>query len=92
MQLIWLKLFEYPKSIILCVMEEASVFVRHLLALLESSAVDWVTKELSINFWEVKVFFHFQSIKTTSEASSGSYPVHTQGKVAGPGSIPCITV
>jgi len=70
MQLIWLSVFEYPKlSFILYVMEESSVFVGHLLVLQESSAMDWVTKELSINFWKVEVFSYFQSIKTTSEAS-----------------------
>ena len=93
MQLIWLSVFEYQKWIfVLYVMEESSVFVGHLLALQESSAMNWVTKELSMNFWKVKVFSHFQSIKTTYEASSGSYPIHTQGKAAGPGSIPYITV
>ena len=89
MQLIWLRVFEYTKSIfIVCVVKKASIFVGHLLALQESSAMDWVTKELSINFWKVKIFSYFQSIRTTT----GSYPVRTQGKVAGPGSIPHSTV
>jgi hypothetical protein len=60
MQFIWLRVSEYPKCfLILYVIEEAAVFVGHLLALQESSAMDWVTKELTINFWKVKVFSYF---------------------------------
>lgn len=64
MQLIWLSVFEYPKLIFtLSVMEEISVFVRHMLALQESSAMDWLTKGLSINLWKVKVFSIFRASK-----------------------------
>jgi hypothetical protein len=37
-------------------MYEASVLVRKLLALQEGSAVSWMTKELSVNFKQLKSF------------------------------------
>jgi hypothetical protein len=37
-------------------MWEASVFVEGLLCLQEVSALGWMTKESSINFWEGKNF------------------------------------
>jgi hypothetical protein len=40
----------------LYVMWEASVLVGQLLALQEGSSVDWMTKELSINFRQGKSF------------------------------------
>jgi hypothetical protein len=41
---------------ILFVMWDVSVLVGQLLALQEGSAVGWMTKETSINFWEGKRF------------------------------------
>lgn len=49
-------------------------------------------KESSIHFWQGKVLFHLQRIHTTSEASLASCSVHTQGKVAVPGSKTLISV
>jgi hypothetical protein len=46
----------------------------------------------SIHFWQGKVLSHLQRIHTTSEASLASYSVHTQDKVAVPGSKPLISV
>jgi len=52
----------------------------------DGSVVGWMMKESSINYWQGKVVSHLQSIQATSEASSDSYSLCTQGKVAGPGS------
>jgi hypothetical protein len=41
---------------ILYVMWKASVLIEQLLALQEGSAVAWVTKETSVNFWQGKIF------------------------------------
>jgi hypothetical protein len=73
---------------ILYVMWESSVLAGHLLALQESSAVGLMTKESSINFWQGIVLCNLQSTQTTAEAS----PVHSQGKPAGPGNKPPISV
>jgi hypothetical protein len=59
-----------------------NVLVGLLLALQESSAVVWMTKESSINFREGKISSYLQSTQATSEASPASYSVHAQGKVA----------
>jgi hypothetical protein len=50
-------------------MWEASVLVGELHALQEGSAVGWMAKESSINFWQGRVFSHLHSIQTTSEMS-----------------------
>jgi len=73
---------------ILYVMWESSVLAGHLLALQENSTVGLMTKESSINFWQEIVVCNLQSTQTTSEAS----PVHSKGKVAGPGNKPLISV
>jgi hypothetical protein len=49
----------------LCAMWNTSVFVEHMHALQEDSAVGWMTKESLINFWQGKFFFHLQSIQTS---------------------------
>jgi hypothetical protein len=49
-------------------MWEASVLVGQLLALQESIAMGWMTKESSISFRQGKDFCHLQSIQTTSDA------------------------
>jgi len=51
-----------------------------------------LAKESSIRIWQGKVLSHLQRIHTTSEASLASSSVHTQGKVAVPGSKPLISV
>jgi hypothetical protein len=55
MGLVWLGVLVNEMSM-LYVMWEASVLVGQLLALQESNAVDWMTKESSINFRQVKSF------------------------------------
>jgi hypothetical protein len=69
-------------------MWEASVLAEHLLNLLECSAVGSMTKESSINFWQGIVVCYLQSIQTASEAS----PVHSKGKMTGPGIKPLTSV
>jgi hypothetical protein len=69
-----------------------STVVGNLFVLHEGSVVGWMMKESSINYWQGKVVSHLQSIQTTSEASSDSYSLCTQGKVAGPGSKSLISV
>ena len=69
---------------ILCVRWEASVPDGQLLALQEGSAVVWMAKQSSINFWHGKALSHLQGIQTTSKASLASYSVHAQSKAAGP--------
>jgi hypothetical protein len=93
MGLSWLRGLVNPEQMsILFVMWEASVHVRQLLALQGGSAVGWVTKESSINFRQGKSFLHTESIQTTSEASPTSCSICAQGKVAGPGNKPLISV
>jgi hypothetical protein len=46
-------------------MWESYVFGQ-LLTLQEGSALSWMTKESSINFWQGKVFSHLPSIQATS--------------------------
>ena len=57
-------------------------------ALQEGSAVGWVTKELSISFWQGNFSLFYKASRQTLEANPASYSVHTQAKVAGPGSKP----
>jgi hypothetical protein len=76
----------------LYVMWQASPLVGQLLALQESSAVVWMTKESSINFREGKTSSYLQSTRATSEASPASYSVHAEGKVAEAVSTPHISL
>jgi hypothetical protein len=69
-------------------MWEASVLAGHLPALQEGCVVGLMTKESSNNFWQGIVVCNLQSTQTTTEAS----PVHSQGKAAGPGNKPFISV
>jgi len=50
MGLMWLKVAEKPE-LSLFIMWEVYVFFRQVLALQEGSAIGWMIKELSINFW-----------------------------------------
>jgi len=63
---------------------EGSVLVGQLLALQGGSAIGWMTKEISINFWQKKVFCHLQGIQTKSEATPAASSFHAQGKMSGP--------
>jgi len=54
---------------------EASVLVGQLLALQESVAMGWMTKESSTNLWQGKDFCHLQNIQTTSDARPVPYSV-----------------
>jgi len=65
-------------------MWEASVLV----AVQEGSAVGWMTKESSINFWQGKSFLSFSEVA----GHPASCLVCAQGKLTGPGSKSLISV
>jgi hypothetical protein len=69
-------------------MWEASLPVGQLLVVQEDSAVGWMTKESSINFWQGKSFLSFSELP----GHPVSCLVCAQSKLAGPGSKSLISV
>jgi hypothetical protein len=67
---------------ILYVMWEGYVLVGQLLALQDGSAVGWIIKQSSINFWQAKAFSHLQNIQTAHTPIHSTLRVEQVGQEA----------